>query len=116
MPRNDTNAIGANSGSSAAWSNIAKDRDDKERLLGGVEEVQKKVSVYMPFVQLPRADLALPLFPETDDEAVMPHLRRVGYAIFATEELADCAPRFGRKFGDEDRGVRGHIRPFGVPG
>ncbi|KAJ7683413.1 hypothetical protein B0H17DRAFT_1074121 [Mycena rosella] len=69
VPRYDTDAIGADRGPAPAWGDIAEDRDDEQRLLGGVEEVKEEVTVDMPSIEFSKGHGALPLLPEIDDEA-----------------------------------------------
>ncbi len=108
--------VSADRRSAAAWADIAKDRNDQERLFGRIKKMEEEIAVYMPVIELPERDFALPLLPEIDDKAIFPLLRCVGYAIFPPKELADRAPRLRCKFRYKRRIEGGQVGSLSVPG
>ena len=117
MLRDPTDSITADPGGAAVGHDVGEERDDQEGLLGRVEEVDEKVAVDVPAVQLlGRRLLALELGrARVDDEAVVPAVGLGRHALLAAAQLADGRPRSRRVLADLHLPVLGHVGAFADP-
>jgi len=118
MSRDPPQSISANHSAPRILLNVRKQRNHQQPLLRRVQEVRKEIPVDMPPSQVPRTrDLALELRrAQVHDERVVPGLRGVRDALLPADDLADCAPCFGREFRHSHAVALRHVCPFGRPG
>jgi len=118
IPRDLPDPFGADPRPPAVGQDVREQRDDKQSLLRRVEEVDEKIAVDVPAIQLlGMSFLALVLLgAQIDDERVSPGLGRLGDSVFAADDLADGFVRLGRKIPDRHAVVRRHVRPLLGPG
>lgn len=118
VPGHHFNCIRTHHGATCTSPDVGEQGYDQQSLLRRVQEMNEKVTIHMPPIQILRVGpFALRLGrAEIDDERVVPGGRVRRHAVLAPKELANGSPSFGCKGLDRLLSVIGHVDALGGPG
>jgi hypothetical protein len=91
--------------------NFRKQRNNEQRLLRGIQEMDEKVAVDVPIIEFLRIRPSILPFWRTqiDDQPISPGRGLLRDTVLAAAQLADGSPSFRSKRADRFLAVPGHV-------